>query len=410
MIYRISTIKDERIIEAKELSSSSGRIKKCKILLEGKQIISWALNAGKEIAHVFFCKTNNPDYKFLDTLVEHHIDCYEVSEGIIKKISDTKYVIPFIGVSNLGQNREENKSFGNLTIVLNNVVDFGNIGTIIRTAKAFGITNIVSTNPDFDIYFRKTIEASRGKVFDIQLTAFNSDIETITILKNKGYQVIATSPHAPIIQSSLKLTNKPIALVIGNESDGISEVIEKHADSLIQIPMSGSVESLNVGVATGISIYELKLKLVLTMLTKFIRSTLGREVNVTGKLIQRTFDVQLKKVSSLSSTQVILLMVLKCDELMTLEQVSKDTATYGDELNRILKPLIDDGYIQYSSPEQNKIQLTSNGERMIGDLWNVVESSEERMLEDFTESEKEQLMTYLQKIQSNCARILEEVS
>jgi TrmH family RNA methyltransferase len=409
MILKISSLKDERIIEARELSSSSGRIKKHKILLEGEQIIHWALKAGKEIEHVFFCKTNNTDHKFLDTLIEYKIACYEVSEGIIKKISNTKYIIPFIGVCNPGQNRGENKSFGNLTIVLNNVVDHGNIGTIIRTAKAFGITNIVSTNPDFDAYFRKTIEASRGKVFDIQFKAFNSDIETITTLKNKGYQIIATSPHAPTIQSSLKLINKPIALVIGNESDGISEYIEKQADSLIQIPMSGSVESLNVGVATGISIYELKLKLVLTMLTKFIRSTLGREVNVTGKLIQRTFDVQLKKVSSFSSTQVILLMVLKCDELMTLEQVSKDTAAYGDELGLILKPLIEDGYIQYSSPEQDKIRLTAGGERMIGELWNVVESSEERVLEGFSESEKKQLMIYLQRIQSNCTRILEQV-
>lgn len=409
MISKISTIKDERIVEARELSSSSGRKKNHKILLEGEQIINWALTAGKEITHVFFCKTNNTDYIFLDSLTKCKIDCYEVSEGIIKKISNTKYVIPFLGVCNLEQNSVDDKSFGDLTIVLNNVVDHGNIGTIIRTAKAFGITDVVSTNPNFDAYFKKTIEASRGKVFDIQFNAFSSDIETVEILKKRGYQVIATSPHAPTIQSSIKLKDKPIALVIGNESEGISECIEKHADSLIQIPMSGSVESLNVGVATGISIYELKIKLVLTMLTRYIRSTLGREVNVTGKLIQRTFDVQLKKVSPFSSTQVILLMVLKCDELMTLEQISKDTATYGDELSLILKPLIDDDYIQYSSPEQDKIQLTSDGERMIGELWNVVESSEERVLEGFTESEKKQLMLYLQKIQSNCTRILEEV-
>ncbi len=410
MISKISKIKDKRIVEARELSSSSGRKKNCKILLEGEQIINWALSAGKEITHVFFCNSNSTDYNFLDILTEYKIDCYEVSEGIIKKISNTKYIFPYIGICNLGQNRVEDKLFGDLTIVLNNVVDHGNIGTIIRTAKAFGITNIVSTNPDFDAYFRKTIEASRGKVFDIQFKAFNSDIETITTLKNRGYQVIATSPHAPMIQSSLKLINKPIALVIGNESEGISEDIKKHADSLIQIPMSGSVESLNVGVATGISIYELKLKLVLTMLTKFIRSTLGREVNVTGKLIQRTFDIQLKKVSPFNSTQVILLMVLKCDELMTLDQVSRDTATYGDELILILKPLVDDGYIEYSSPDQNKIRLTMIGEQLIGELWNVVESSEKRVLEGFTESDKKQLMIYLQKIQSNCTNILEEVS
>ncbi len=56
-----------------------------------------------------------------------------------------------------------------------------------------------------------------------------------------------------------------------------------------------------------------------------------------------------------------------------------------DELSLVLEPLIDEGYIQYSSPEQNEIQLTTSGERMIGEVWNVVESSEERVLEVFTE-------------------------
>ena len=61
MISEISTIKDERIVMARELSTSSGRLKNKKILLEGKQIINWALQAGKEIEHVFFCKGNNPN-------------------------------------------------------------------------------------------------------------------------------------------------------------------------------------------------------------------------------------------------------------------------------------------------------------------------------------------------------------
>ncbi len=408
MISKITSIKDERIVEARSLSSSSGRKKLKKILLEGKQIIEWALKANWEILHVFFCNKSVIDNTFLNALIGNDIDCCEVTEGIIKKISNTNYVIPFIGVSCIRDSNSENDFFGNLTVVLNNVRDHGNIGTIIRTATAFGIESIISTNPECDVFYKKTIEASRGKVFDINFKNYTSDSETITNLKNIGYQIIATSPHAPSIQSSLKLKNKPIALVIGNESEGITNDIEKQADSLIQIPMSGRVESLNVGVATGISIYELKLKLVLTMLTEFIQSTLGREVNVTGKLIQRTFDIQLKKVTPFNSIQVILLMILKCDELMTLEQVSKDTATYGNELDDIIKPLIEEGYVQYSSPKQTEIQLTASGEQVIGELWNIVESSENQVLEGFSDSDKKQLRHFLQKIQLNCKKLLSE--
>ncbi len=81
--------------------------------------------------------------------------------------------------------------------------------------------------------------------------------------------------------------------------------------------------------------YELKFKLVVAMLTRYIRTTLGREVNVAGKLIQWALDAGLREVCDLNSTQVILLMVLKCDVTMTLDQISKDTATFGEALQAL---------------------------------------------------------------------------
>ena len=92
-----------------------------------------------------------------------------------------------------------------------------------------------------------------------------------------------------------KFTDKPIALVIGNETDGVSGELLENADKIIQIPMQSHVESLNVGVAAGISIYELKLKQVIGMIENKIRATLGREINVTSMFIQQVLDKKLKK-------------------------------------------------------------------------------------------------------------------
>jgi TrmH family RNA methyltransferase len=195
-------------------------------------------------------------------------------------------------------------------------------------------------------------------------------------LKERGYQIIATSPYARDIQSLAPLQAKPVALIVDNETTGIADDIIRNADIVVQIPMSGQVESLNVGVATGISLYELKFRMVFTMLINYIRANIGREVNVTGKLIQQAFDTQIKRVSDLTGQQAILLMVLICDQFMTLEQVSRDSGTFGDERAALLQPLFERGYISYQSSNETSIVPTEEGQRVIAQLWSVVERAE----------------------------------
>lgn len=142
------------------------------------------------------------------------------------------------------------------------------------------------------------------------------------------------------------------------------------------------------------------------MLTQYIRSTLGREMNVTGKMIQMTLDHDLAAVTTLNSVQVILLMILKCDEIMTVEQVSKDTAMFGTELQAFLQPLLDQGYIRRCSEQDSALCLTENGEQFLGQIWGVVERSEERILQAFTLEEKQQLTVFLKRIQANCQTII----
>lgn len=214
----------------------------------------------------------------------------------------------------------------------------------------------------------------------------------ITALKQKGYQIVATSPYAKDIQALAPLQAKPVALIVGNETSGVTDDIMQLADVVVQIPMSGLVESLNVGVATGISLYELKFRIVLTMLTRYIRTTFGREVNVTSKMIMTAFDAQLRKVSDLSDLQVLLLMILKCDQVMTMEQVGKDMGMFGQELEDLLQPLLEKIYILYAqSDNKQAIQLTDEGERTLAQLWNVVEKAENQVLAGFSESEKKLL-------------------
>ena len=121
-----------------------------------------------------------------------------------------------------------------------------------------------------DPYRQKVIDASRGLTFQSTFIDHNSPQETIDYLRKQGYQIIVTSPHASRLQSQTPLETKPIALVVGNETDGVCKELMEAADISIQIPMHSAVESLNVGVFAGISLYELKFKQVLLMLKEKI--------------------------------------------------------------------------------------------------------------------------------------------
>lgn len=403
-VERISALKDPRVAEARELTSASGRSRLGKCLLEGTESISWALESGLTLEHVFMSSDHEhgPLYAQLQA---RQIPCYLVSDGILKKISDTSYLVPYLGVLSLPDRYPT--EMGNFVVVLDRVQDHGNIGTIIRTARAFGIHDLVSTTPELDLYYKKIISASRGSVFGTHLQRFASGRDAVHFLQQRGYQVIATSPYARDIQAQAPLQARPVALIVGNETEGISDEIREMADLVVQIPMSGLVESLNVGVATGISLYELKFRMIITMLTSYIRASLGREIGVASLLTEQVFHYFLQQVSDLGSTQVVLLMKLQCDQRMALAQVASEVGVFGEECTALLEPLFNHTYIQKLGTDPEMIELTAEGERVLAQLWNVVERAENAILSDFSEEERGQFRRFISRIQENCQRILQ---
>jgi TrmH family RNA methyltransferase len=403
---QITSIKHEIIQEARTLSTLNGRKDTGKILLEGIENIQWAIDAHLRIETILLNAKHDQDGLL------HNVDlqgacCYQVSEGILKKITNRQFASPILGIAITAQLKPlDPQAKDPFVLVLDDVRDHGNIGTIIRTASAFGITHFYNNNDAIDPYYKKIIDASRGKSFQCHFHDFQKPCEAIRTLKDQGYQIITTSPHAKHIQSQIRLEPRPIALVLGNETNGADDAFIEQADYIVQIPMSGSVESLNVGVAAGISIYEFKLKLVIAMLKNTIQNTLGREINVTGKLIQMAVDGRLKKLTPFNGIQIILLMILKCDEKMTLSQISKDTASFGDDLDGILAPLQNGGHITVNSGAQ--YQITEKGEQLLAELWPVIEKTEKDLLFNFNEEEKDQLINYIKRLQQNAISILEK--
>ena len=392
----IKSIKDPRVLLARELNCSSGRKKHKKFLIEGEENLKWAIDSLININFIICDEKNIETYSHL----KKFIPVFVASQGILKKITETNYLIPVIAIADFPK---VNDKFGDFILVLDNIQDYGNLGTIIRTSKAFGINDFLSPDEKFDPYYKKTIDSSRGLVYSSNFICYENNELLVKDIKQRGYQLITTSPEGDSLHSLVEIDNRPIALVIGNETKGVSEYFHRFADKIIQIPMNMNVESLNVGVATGISIYELKLKQILNMLEVKIKSTLGRKVNVLGQLIKKIFDIELKKVTNIGADRVVFLMVLQCEKEMKIEQVIRENGLLESEVDKFLQPLIENLYI---NKNDDTISIAPQAEDFLSKIWIIRERAEQNIISVLSENENEYFNDILDKLLKRCKDLL----
>lgn len=174
---------------------------------------------------------------------------YTVNSEILKKLSSQKSGTKEIAVV---KKIEEKKVEGDKILILDNIQDPGNLGTIIRSAVAFNISTIILSDDCVDLYNDKVIRSSEGMIFNINIVR-KKLIEIIPKIKENGYTVYATTVNG----KGYFENDSKIALVIGNEGNGIKEDILNLCDKNITIKMNKECESLNAGVAASILMYEL---------------------------------------------------------------------------------------------------------------------------------------------------------
>ena len=179
----ITSLKDERIQNAKALSTLKGRLHSGKFLLEGLESITWAIQSGIEIEYILASSTSS--IRLEDNL---SVKTFYISDGLLKKVTGTKYLIPEVAIAQTKYNSKSN----DFIVVIDNIQDYGNLGTIVRTCHAFGIDTLLSTNVMMDLYQKKTIDASRGKVFSTKLMKFDNPTDTIRYLRRNNFQIVTT--------------------------------------------------------------------------------------------------------------------------------------------------------------------------------------------------------------------------
>lgn len=240
MVY--TSTENEKIKDIKKLNQKKYRDKTGLFLVEGEHLVLEAYKSGclKELLIEE------------DTMFPLDVETSFVSHNILSYISELDTPPSMIGVCH---KKATNDDIGFKVLALDAIQDPGNLGTIIRSAVAFHVDTIILGKGTVDVYNSKVVRASQGMLFHVNIIELDLE-KSLSKFKEDGYQIIGTKvTHGKSLKDIEKV--EKFVIIMGNEGNGMSEEVAELCDSFIYIDMSDVCESLNVGVATSIILYEL---------------------------------------------------------------------------------------------------------------------------------------------------------
>ena len=237
-----SSIQNEKIKSIKKLREKKYRDIEGLFIVEGKNLV---MEAYKNNLLKTLIVLDNSSFNL-------SIETIRVSENVMKYLSELNTPNEIMGIC---YKKKEKNISGNI-LILDNIQDPGNLGTIIRSAVAFSISTIIVSPDTVSIYNSKVLRSTQGLLFDVNIIV--RDISgAIDDLKQNGYKIYGTKVDNGKNLKDIDSTNK-YAVIMGNEGSGVNKDILDKCDEYIYIPMNEKCESLNVGVATSIILYEMR--------------------------------------------------------------------------------------------------------------------------------------------------------
>lgn len=251
----ITSASNDKIKFARSLARKKERDAAQQFLIEGVRLVYEAQRAGFAPALVFYERgAFHSDARIRSLVVaweKEKRDVFEVNAQVIRSLSETETpqgIAAVFPLPNMAASREPH-----LMLILDRVRDPGNVGTILRTAWAADVNSVLLAPETADAFNPKVVRAAMGAHFHLPI-AHASWKEIAEQLK--------TVPRVYLSDAASELSYTradwavPCALIVGSEAEGASDDARKIATATISIPMSGSADSLNVAVATGILLFE----------------------------------------------------------------------------------------------------------------------------------------------------------
>jgi RNA methyltransferase, TrmH family len=262
MLVRMVESKDNaRLKELRKALAAAGRSAQDRVGIEGPHLLEEALRAGLRVRTIFVAQDSDraleqllgalpvpPETEILRLPAKllHSALATETPQAIAALVEPFDWI--WRDLLELDNGRKP------LILILAGLQDPGNLGTILRSGEAFGATGVVSLPGTVSAWNPKAVRASAGSVFRVPLLAV-SEQECIEKLHEAEVKILATAVRAAEPAEKVDLAC-PVAFIIGNEGNGVADVLASKANERITIPCPGPVESLNAAVAASVLLYE----------------------------------------------------------------------------------------------------------------------------------------------------------
>lgn len=244
----ITSVNNELVKDIAKLAQKKYRTETNKFLLEGFKAIQEAFDSGIELEKIFVEKKHVDEYKFAKDKI------IETTPQVLKKLATTDSAPEAIAVG-VQKNYDKNilKSCKRV-VLLEDIKDLGNLGTIIRSSVAFGADAIVLYGESVDIYNPKCVRASVGNLWKLPILHISKFEELEGIFRD--FSRIATLPRATQTLKGFEMQT-PALVMFGSEANGLSEDLVKFSTTSVKIEMAKTVESLNLATSVSVILYEL---------------------------------------------------------------------------------------------------------------------------------------------------------
>ena len=266
----ISSRNNPTVKWAASLLDKKGRDLAKSFIVEGKKLVFEALENLLPVTHIFVAESKKDLYfvEIMKFFKEKFLDgtkIFVLSDGAFEKISTEKApqgiisvikYLDFFHELDIIYKEDFFLSSSERAIVLSSVRDPGNLGSVIRSAVAFGAKHIIASSDSADIYNPKTVRAAMGSLFKVKITYVSNLSDFVCCAKENGRQVFAAELTDDANSLSELQVEASDLFIIGNEGHGIDRQISKLCDGSVYIPISEKTESLNAAVAAGIFMWE----------------------------------------------------------------------------------------------------------------------------------------------------------
>ena len=250
----ITSLKNPAVQDARALATAKERSRQRAFLLDGEHMVGEGLQFCPERVRTVFVDEKRVE-AYQDLLSKASGEVYAVPEHVLASISQVKTPQGIAAVCGLPQPRTLDQ-MGSRLILLENVQDPGNVGTILRTLDAAGFDGCVLTPGCADPYGPKTLRATMGSLFRVPMCTAPDAAEAARALAESGYAVIGAALDGEPFYERGALPEK-LCVIIGNEGQGMTKAALEKCTHRYRLPMRGGAESLNAAVAAAIFMYEL---------------------------------------------------------------------------------------------------------------------------------------------------------